>query len=242
MIYRSESVKHIINKVFRDFGMTISQHTDALSDMIEWAGEALEAIGATSPLEDKPAKIVIKNNRGSLPCDLYLIKQVCWQGRPLKYGAQTFNYSQHCDDCVNERASCEYSYTVNPNYINSDLPDGESIEIFYQAFPTDEQGFPLIPSDVTFKQAIMWYIISRLMLRGFEHPDKKLDFEAAEARWLKYCTQAENDAKMLDIARYESFKDQWVRLIPNVNPGNTFHANSNVEERLYRGERRDYEL
>lgn len=240
MIYKSKSVKFIINKVFRDLGMTISQHTDVLTDMIEWAGEALEGIGGISPTEDKSATIKIKDSRGVLPCDLYLINQVCYNGHPLKYGSQTFNFAQHCEDCVNQHCSSFYSYTVNPNYINSDVPSGDCVTIYYKAFPVDEEGFPLVPDNYSYSEAIFWFIVYKLIMRGFEHPNKEMTLSFANMQWLKYCTQAENQSKMFDISQAESFKNQWVRLIPNVNPGATFHADANVPETLTRDSRRRY--
>jgi hypothetical protein len=135
-----------------------------------------------------------------------------------------------------------YSYTVNPNYLNTDLPDGEQVEIFYQAFPTDEQGFPLVPDDFSYMEAIFWYIVYKLMMRGFEHPNRQVTFEFAYAQWLKYCSQAENEAKMFDIPQFDSFKNQWVRLAPNINPGDDFFRTANVQEQLYRGNHRRYSI
>ena len=44
MIYKLTSVKSVIAKVFTD--LDLQEETHRVSDMIEWAGEALEKIGA----------------------------------------------------------------------------------------------------------------------------------------------------------------------------------------------------
>jgi hypothetical protein len=72
-IYKNVSSKEIIRKVFRDLKPA---NANWLDDAIEWMGEALEHIGASTQLCTKHAVIPITNHKGSLPGDLYYINQV----------------------------------------------------------------------------------------------------------------------------------------------------------------------
>ena len=62
----------------------------------------------------------------------------------------------------------------------------------------------------------------------------KIDYAYADQKWQIYCTQARNNANYPDIDRYESFMNQWVRLIPNLNSHSTNFNDLNTRETLYR--------
>jgi hypothetical protein len=214
MNYRTVSAKTIVETVFSRYRNYISQDSDGLiGNAVEWMGEALEAIGILSAMEDIDAVFTVENGRVEIPCNLYLIKSIAHDGTWLPYGSQTFNYDLHCTDCVNEKQAKDlpYSYIVNPNWIQTNIPDGETICVSYKAFAVDEEGFPQIPDKVTVKQALFWYITMLMCLGGFQHPE--INFDKAEQRWLKYCGQAEADLALLDKPQRETFRNQWVRLI-----------------------------
>lgn len=232
MMYRSVSSKRVIDKVFGAFGNIISQHSDRLiGESVSWIGMALEGIGSTAPLENITKNFEVKNGRVYLPDCLYLIKAVAYKDSWLLYGSQTFNYDLHCTDCVNEKViKNDFSYIVNNGYISTSVPDGDNICIMYQAFPVDDDGFPLIPDHYAVNEALFWYITKNLMLGGFSHPDKSINYMLAEQQWLKYCTQAENETSMFDIPKMQSFINQWVQLIPKIDSYKTFFQDSNKQE------------
>jgi hypothetical protein len=214
MNYRTVSAKTIVETVFSRYRNYISQDSDGLiGNAVEWMGEALEAIGILSAMEDIDAVFTVENGRVEIPCNLYLIKSIAHDGTWLPYGSQTFNYDLHCTDCVNEKQAKDlpYSYIVNPNWIQTNVPEGEKICVSYKAFAVDEEGFPQIPDKVTVKQALFWYITMLMCLGGFQHPE--INFDKAEQRWLKYCGQAEADLALLDKPQRETFRNQWVRLV-----------------------------
>ena len=309
-VYRNISCKPIIRKVMRDLK---PNNADWILDAVEWVGEALEHIGASSQLVQKQCVLSIKDNKHLLPEDLYYINQIAvnesvspakgteldvlvnqivglrndvreynadvetltsstlvtadlnqfdtqyksnvlelreLQSRmlvlqniyfgggdalqPLKYGAGTFHKSMHCDECVNEFADSEDSYIIDGDYIKTSFASGK-ICLSYMAFPTDEDCYPLIPDDISFKEAMFWYIFKQLLLGGFDKPTNKIDYAFADQKWQYYCTQARNSANYPDIDKYQSFMDQWVRLVPNINRHAVFFEDLNERETLYRG-------
>jgi hypothetical protein len=240
MNYKAVSCKRVIDKVFGAYGNLLSQHSDRLiGESIVWAGDALESIGSVINLVDKTAYLTINNGKTSLPCDLHLIKSVSYRGHWLRYGSQTFNYNLHCDDCINAKVnSHDFSYTVNPNYINTDIEDGEQICVFYQAIPTDEEGYPMVPDNFYASECIFWYITKQLMLGGFEHPNKQITYEKAEMNYIKHRGQAENQLEMFDIPRFEAFANSWARLIPNTNSARDFFHSDSIPETFINQKRR----
>lgn len=66
------SIDRVISKIYRDTGIEELPE----QDVIEWIGEALEAISTVSVYEEAVAFITIKNHRGDLPTGLHSIIQV----------------------------------------------------------------------------------------------------------------------------------------------------------------------
>ncbi len=154
--------------------------------------------------------------------------------QPLAYGASTFHASMHCEGCTNELAKHKESYIVDCDYIKTSFESGK-ICLSYMAFPTDADCFPLVPDDISYKEAMFWYIFKKLLLGGYDKPTNKIDYAFADNKWRYYCTQARNAAVFPDIDKYESFMNQWVRLVPDLNAHEIFFENLNDRETLYRG-------
>ena len=153
--------------------------------------------------------------------------------QPLQYGASTFHRSMHCTNCVNENANYEDTYIIDDGYIKTSFESGK-ICLSYMAFPTDEDCYPLVPDEISFKEAMFWYIYKKLLLSNPQFKNNGIDYSFADQQWLKYCTQARNAANFPDIDRYESFMNQWVRLIPDINRHDSAFENLNTREDLYR--------
>ena len=101
MIYKLTSVERVIAKVFTDLDLKEGDHR--VTDMIEWAGEALEKIGAFPSFTNKvtgkdgiPLLTVI-NYSTKLPCDFHNMIQLSFSTSqagpyfPMRYGTGNFD-------------------------------------------------------------------------------------------------------------------------------------------------------
>ena len=291
-IYRTESSKVIIRKIFRDLRL---KNDNWIDDAIEWIGEALEHIGATAQFANKTCVLEISDHRQVLPNDLYYINQVAInssvppdvegeldrliekvkdltktiqdaqeQGMtynntvvtlqeinsrivvlenvyfqndvalsPLQYGSSTFHESIHCDKCVNINAKNEHTYIIDNGYVKTSFQSGK-ICLSYMVFPTDGDNFPLVPADISFKEAMFWYIYKKLLLSYPTLVKNGIDYSFAEEQWKYYCTQARNAANYPDIDRYESFMNQWVKMIPSLDKHDLAFEQLNSKEEFPR--------
>ena len=309
-IYKYVSSKEILRKIFRDLKPSTA---DFIHDGIEWMGEALEHIGASSQLVRKQKVINIVDHKACLPGDLYYINQVAvntcvspsteteltellaqiavlnnnlkvyysqvdvavtnsslstgdledfdsyhqtqtlqlrdlnsrmavleniYYGSsngsclcPLQYGSSTFHASLHCDGCVNMNATYKDTYIIDGGFIKTSFATG-SICLSYMAFPTDDECYPLIPDDISYREAMFWYIAKKLLLGGTRLPNTNLNYEFADHKWKEYCTQARNAANYPDIDRMQSFMDQWVRMTPDLNRDQNFFTGLNDREQF----------
>ena len=81
---------------------------------------------------------------------------------------------------------------------------------------------------------MFWYIFKKLLLGGWDKPNNKIDYAYADQQWQRYCSQARANANFPDIDKMESFMNQWVRLVPDVNHHQLFFETLNTREDLNR--------
>ena len=232
MIYNLVSCNVVLNKVFRDLGFTFTQETDYLTDMVEWIGEALEGIGAAELEKNKTRKGTVKDNRVMLPSDIFFLNMITYEGKLVNCSSQTYDYGNKAFDDLLE-VNGLYSYFISGGWLKTNIPEGEDIYFHYDAFPTDEAGYPKIPDVFTFKEACFWYIVYKMHLRGFEHPNKQINFNFANQQWLTYCSRAEAESKLMDLPRMNNFMNNWKRIIPNIQPLENFNSNTAPENIQY---------
>tara|TARA_R110001592_G_scaffold135278_2_gene351466 strand:+ start:2965 stop:3849 length:885 start_codon:yes stop_codon:yes gene_type:complete len=198
--------------------------TELKESIVAAQANNLEYSSTTSVLNEINSRIVILEN-------VYFNNGNSMQ--PLQYGASTFHRSMHCTDCVNENVNYEDTYIVDNDYIKTSFASGK-ICLSYMAFPTDAECYPLVPDDISFKEAMFWYIYKKLLLSSPKFKDNGINYQFADQQWKYYCTQARNAANYPDIDKYESFMNQWVRMIPNMNRHDVGFEQLNTREDLNR--------
>jgi len=227
MIYNYRSSREVIAKVFRDFGIN---RTDYINDAVEWMGEALEHIGASRQTIPKIRVTKVENFRARIPEDLYILDTIAFanDNSDTEPDLEDFKYQLtqgplHRHPGLWEENDQQISVTkrnedfiVDGRYIKTSFED-YWIAIQYKAFYLDDCGYPMIPDDVSFREALSWYIMMKLLQRGENHPTIKWDI--ARQEWLKYCTQARSMANMPDKSQMKDFYKRWVTMIPNYDRG-----------------------
>jgi hypothetical protein len=213
-----------------------SNELDKLIDRVkELKDEIAEAQAAGLEYSDTASILHEINSRIVVLENVYFKNENLLQ--PLQYGASTFHRSMHCNDCVNENTRYEDTYIVDCDYIKTSFESGK-ICISYMAFPTDEECYPLVPDDISYMEAMFWYIYKKLLISFVAPPETKrngINYTFADQKWKYYCTQARNAANFPDIDKYESFMKKWVRMIPSINRHDTTFEDLNTREDLYRG-------
>lgn len=159
-----------------------------IESMIEWINSGLKRIGAYDQFEPKTIMVKISDYRGDLPPDFYR---------------------------VNSKAFT-IPHKIGHNTITMGFRDG-SVELRYLAMPVDERGYPLVPEEETFQEALLWLVASKLALRD-ELPNKKLDFTYCDQRWQRGMLAARADAMMGDIQFMQRRANDRHKLKYTLNP------------------------
>jgi len=222
MIYGNKSIKEVISKVYRDFDI---QNEEAWINMIEWAAEALEFIGSNYQYLHVVKEFEVQNYRLPWPCGFVKLEAIEFQGLPLAHLPGQFDYKL-CDDKITALKSVNhFGFTINPGFINTNFNNGK-VSVAYLSLPIDDDGFPLIPDHVSYREAIYRYIVYKMLYPKFVTGTiTQTVYADAQLQWKTYCTQARAQAQMPDVSRMENIKEEFLSLIPHISRYNASFRN-----------------
>lgn len=128
-------------------------------------------------------------------------------------------------------------YFIKPGWLVINEKTG-FIKLAYKAIPVDERGYPLIPDLESYQEAIYWYVVMKLnfskflkgKLGGKLKSANGTIYQYIQQQWHFYKRKAYTDAMMPTADDMENIKNDWNRLIPDINGSNTFFNHSGDQE------------
>ena len=124
---------------------------------VNYTQSFMRIVGCPKIFEEKTAIIEIEDYRGVLPCDFNEIIQVRTHNtcddnyKVFRYSTDNFHMSE------NKQDSFDLTYKIQGNVIFTSMKEG-TIEIAYNAFVVDSDGYPMVPDNSTFIRALELYI------------------------------------------------------------------------------------
>jgi hypothetical protein len=260
------SVKQILDELYGDnsyqqevsFEDCIRWTTDALDHI----GHPSQYIHKVRGYNDTPP-LRITNYRAQIPCDVYEIRQLAVNGQAARYSGDTYPAILGKTCCgtlptqnaielfldgfdnsfspqlgaTNNVGTTDISFTINNDNITLSVQEGD-VCLSYLAYPLDEEGFPLIPENVSFKEAVKKYLTMKLDYQQWRQDPSNSGlnrlYEHSEREWAWYVAQAGNKAKMPNISQMESLKNQMIKLKPEFNEFGNFFKTLGSQERRKR--------
>ena len=135
-----------------------------------------------------------------------------------------------------------YTYKLDKGYIQTNFKEGY-IEAVYTGFATDDHGFPMIPDDQKFIEAVRWSLIQHIDYKKWrvgEITDKVFQYSDQQRDW--YIAAARSKASIPSLDKMESIKEMFLRTNPKVREHDNYFKYSNVGERMYTHDNKDYRL
>lgn len=155
-------------------------------------------------------------------------------------------FTPQTEDFVHTRESYElttnnvglgnaYEYKLDHGYVNTNFADG-AIQIAYKGHPIDADGFPLIPDDEKFKNALKYHIIHKIDWRNWrQNPSPQnasIKNDSGQLRdW--YVGAARNKSHIPSVDKMEAIKNMWLRSNPKVNEHSNGFNSLNKQEVRY---------
>lgn len=189
-----------------------------------------------------PCPIVIKDYRGHLPCDMLYPVQIeeLGTGIKLRYSSDSFHRGLSKTEAsiastgtsnigdfsspfqvsrymLKDSCQTDLTYTINDCYIFTNFEEGELV-MAYKAFPTDPEGLPLIPDNVGYINAVKYFIAEKIMIKQYylgRIDAARLRHVETQRDW--YVGKANSAAHNPTMDQMEMWKNEFVRLIPNMN-------------------------
>ena len=127
----------------------------------------------------------------------------------------------------------DYTYVIVGGYIKLNVSNGYLL-MSYQAVPTDKDGYPLIPDNESFMEALYWYVTMKLLYPEWT-AGRVRDAVYYDARrsWSYYRKQAYGEAMMPSADQLESIKNTWLKLVPEIKEHDTFYSTVGQEQIIY---------
>lgn len=190
----------------------------SLERAVNYAVRFIQIVGMPSIFNEKTEKIEIENYRGKLPCDFYEMIQVRAVGENC-HGThhQVFRYSTDSFHMSPDKTrDNDLTYKLQGTCIFTSMKEG-TIEIAYRSFNTDDEGFPLIPENGSFENALELFIKKKHFAIQFELgkiSQQVLQHVEQEYAWA--VGQAQSDLVRPSLDEMEAIRRMWCRLLPDT--------------------------
>lgn len=152
---------------------------------------------------------------------------------PMRWSTDNFHYKYHNND-YDYRCQSDYTYKLNRGYIFPNFKEGR-VAISYRGIPLDEDGYPMIASEESWRDAVKWEIAYKVAYKAWladRINDKKFQMIERDRDW--YIAQAINDSKMFtNDDQAQSFVNQMTALIPRGTGHENFFRNISREQQIY---------
>nr|DAH01915.1 MAG TPA: hypothetical protein [Crassvirales sp.] len=191
----------------------------SLERAVNYAVRFIQKVGMPSIFLEKTEKVEIENYRGKLPCDFYEMIQVRAVGHNcngvlhevFRYSTDSFHMSP------DKTRDNDLTYKLQGSCIFTSMKEG-TIEVAYRAFSTDEEGFPLIPENGSFEEALELFIKVKHFTVQFELGRiTQQVLQHAEQQYAWAVGQAQSDLVRPSIDQLQSFTNSWNTLISRTN-------------------------
>ncbi len=246
MTHSLVSTQQVIARIVSDFDIPEAAYD--LPTVLDWIGDAIEHIGVFLEYSEKAVTAEVENFRWAIPCDLLEVSSVEYKGHPLVECSTTRTPSTQntyprdpvttkslfqtnaqspasftdsiktYDEVSGNSGFCE-CYTMRNGYLNTSIEQG-CLQVTASFILTDEDGFPMVPNYVEYRDALSYYVLRKLIMRGYKHP--VIGYPEADRLWNNACAAAGNTALFPNIDRAETLRRAWVRLIPRIHPHGVF--------------------
>lgn len=190
--------------------------------VVEHTVDFIQLVGTPAIYTEKTAVIEVEDWRGQLPCDFYKMNQVR-VATPQKYpliANMTYRYSGdsfHMSPKKHLIESGELTYKIQDTIIFTST-ENVDVEIAYRAFAVDDEGYPLLPDNVSFLRGLEAYIKMKWYEDLFD--EGKISQAVMDRTDTEYCWavgDADSEFSRLTLDEAETLFNSFKTLLPRNN-------------------------
>lgn len=113
----------------------------------------------------------------------------------------------------------EHWYYTELDHINTSFESG-TIRTFFMSIPLDDDGMPMIPDDELYKEALYWYVRSKMIGAGFT--DKQFTEQTCYDRFQSYAEKAMSRIRYPSVDQQAGKVARMTRLVMPVDYWSSF--------------------
>lgn len=213
-----------------------------IADLHVWIAEAMQQLGTTAELQPAEENINIRFHKAHLPCGLNTLDTLVCDGKRVRQGRNTTVCQPNSRDAFfvtgikqENTPSGNYMYhsyataiadlnwdsdhwweMEGVNAIVTSLPDGLA-RIYFQKFPTDKDGFPLVPDIGSYKMAIYYFVRGTMIGAGYK--DNVFSYDqlmGPGGYWETEAGRAKEEITYPSVNEMDQKVYNWLNAIPPV--------------------------
>lgn len=231
------SIKRVVERLLSNH--PFADYEVNWADVAETTGSILKLYGIPQYYVMQYANIIIEDGRGELPTGYLYFESFEKNCIPLVYTGDPMFKQMHTENCcnlttpINDNSdtfkgippvltNTKNTYSINEHFIFTDFTEG-TVQCAYQAIPTDDDGYPMIPNNEQFLRALEWELAGKIAYKLFISDKLSGEkYREIQKNRAVYKSIAIGEARVPDKDRLEYWlKSFRLTLIPN----NDFHRN-----------------
>lgn len=204
------SLKTVADKVLRHPMMA----GISFEAIIDYTVDFMRIVKCPTFFEDKCVDIEIKKYIAELPDDFFEMNQVRLITNDCRY--QNNNMFVYASNNFHQTTPTGLTYKIQGNCIFTSIEEGV-IEISYQAFMIDDEGYPMIPDNSKFTRALEAYIKKQWFTILFDMGKLQSGIlQNAQQEYAWAVGAVESEFQHFTIDKAESFYNSWRNMLINT--------------------------
>lgn len=201
-----------------------------LERVVSYTVDFFRKVGMPKAYTEKTEVLTVTDYRAPLPCDFHRMIQVreFKEGTTRVFRASTDNFHMS----TKKGDSYDLTYKIQGQIIYTSLKEG-TIEIAYEAIPVDCDGYPMIPDNSSFREALELFITKKRYKILLDTGKIRGDVYNVTCQEYAFAVgQAQTSLIMPTIDEMEAITNMWNTLIPRVTEHRMGFINSGSKETL----------
>ena len=206
MIKKLISSKRVIAKVYRDLDIRDSAWE---VNGIEWIGECLNLLDVWMDGYATSKEITVASHKAILPIHWKSTIDVWRKKDDGKFVPMVYSSEDEQGKIIEMPEDARpWSYWQNIDVLVTTFEKGTVFLRYYRQC-VDSEGYPLIPDSQNFLEAATWWIIYKMFMRKYQHPDPNMNLQFAYQMYEKYLGQARREIKFPTLGELEELVRNW---------------------------------
>jgi hypothetical protein len=229
---RYTSIKRVLDRIMQHPLLQDISLETAVSYTIDF----MRILGSPTVFEEKTKELEVSNYRTLLPNDYYQMIQA----RVLSHDGTTYCHNKLIMKAATgsffmsdiKGKSLMTSYKVQGGIIYTSIKDA-IIEIAYQAIPTDDDGYPLIPDNSSFTRALELYIKKEWFTILFDtNRISQAVLQNTQQAYSFAVGDCQSEGIRMNLDQMEAFSNSYRTLLVRANEHKYGFENSGMKEEI----------